>query len=252
MGGKIIRCRLPDKNVRFSAFTVTDYRDLILLRNDIELYSYEEQLDMMEEIMESYFPDVPENYREYVFIHTLLSSLGKSKIPLVLTCPECGKEINFMANFDSKGIQHIEVETKYGAAIKIRFPENKGNIIEHIQDNILEIKTEQGVFTWQEISEEERLMVIDCIDRDVLEEIIKKSKPLDFSINIGCCNKINLKYQDALSIFKLCIHPEEIFHFYQVNHRLVNHKYDLNSIMKMIPIERSWALALVEKDLKNE
>lgn len=51
----IIRCKLPDGVHRFKPFTVADYRDFLLVRNDIEHRSPQEQKEIIADLIDDYF-----------------------------------------------------------------------------------------------------------------------------------------------------------------------------------------------------
>ena len=55
----IVRCELPDGVQRFKPFTVEDYRDLLLVRNDMNTKSEEDQKQLIAELMDDYFHDHP-------------------------------------------------------------------------------------------------------------------------------------------------------------------------------------------------
>ena len=78
----IVRCELPDGVQRFKPFTVEDYRDLLLVRNDMNTKSEEDQKQLIAELMDDYFHDHPVEYRPYIFLKVFLSSIGKTKIPV--------------------------------------------------------------------------------------------------------------------------------------------------------------------------
>ena len=250
----IIRCKFPDGVRRFPMFTISDYRDLLMLRADIELHSKEEQEELMEEILETYFPDVESNYREYVFCAVFLSSIGNTVIPMIVNCPICKKPITIRGNFDHPGLSNIRVKTKYGISLLIRFPSDKNvDIIDYIEENILEVSDDENTYKWENLNPKEKDAIFSIIDKDIIQEIIKKSRPINFNIHTYCCNeKIDIEFNDILSIFKILVHPQELINFYTVNHRMISYNYDLNSIMSMLPIERNISLALIEDDLKKQ
>ena len=251
---KIIRCILPDKVERFEPFTVKDYRDLLLLRNDLDKNSIDAQEEMINEILNIYFPDQPVNYQYYIFCVVFLSSIGKTKLPLVAECPKCGSPVSFMANFEHKGLYHPNIQLGNGLSIKIKFPETPViDVPEYIVDNILSVKDSENEYSFNNLSEEERNLVIDGIGKNELAEIMYKILPLNYNISYYHCDKkYEFKVNDFLTFFKMIIHPDEIFPFYQINHRLIRFHYDLNSIMNMLPLERNVALSLIEKDLTEK
>lgn len=54
----IIRCKLPDGVHRFKPFTVEDYRDFLLVRNDIEHRSSQEQKEIITDLIDDYFGEI--------------------------------------------------------------------------------------------------------------------------------------------------------------------------------------------------
>lgn len=249
----LVRCKYPDGSVkRFPSMTVSDYRDLLMIRADMEHRKEDEQRAIIEEVMERHLPDVPKNYRPYVFCSIYLSSLGNTYIPLVVECPICKREIKINVNFEPKGISDIEVTTKYGIKLKIKYPEDDSNIVEHIQNNITHVEDSNKIYTWEELSNEEKIAVIGAIDIDVMNDILNKSNPVFKHISLKCCgNPIDIEIKDMLTLFKLFIHKDEINNFYMINHRMSTMNYDIKSIMSMIPMERTIYLALIERDLKE-
>lgn len=247
---KIIRCNLPDGVKRFKPFTVRDYRDLLLMRNDMEKNPIYIQEEILNELLDMYFPGEPINYQIYIFCVVFLSSIGKTKLPLIAECPKCKTPTTFMVNFAHKGLSHPTIKTS-GLTIKIRFPKIPiKDIPEYIVNNIMTVADSEKEYNWDSMSKEEKNVVIDCIGKNELEEIVNKLNVLNYDISYyHCGEKHGFIASDILTIFKMFIHPDEVFSFYQINHRLVQFHYDLNSIMDMLPIERTVALSLIEKDV---
>ncbi|AHY25173.1 baseplate hub assembly catalyst [Pectobacterium bacteriophage PM2] len=247
---KIVRCKLPDGVHRFKPFTVEDYRDFLLIRNELNTKTSEEQQELLDELLEDYFYEYPKSWRPFIFINVYTSSIGKTRIPVVFECSECKKTKQVLFNLKTEALENPVIETA-GIKIYFKYPEKTyDSNTELILDNIDSISDENGKYSWASLSEEDRLSVIDAIDLDSLEILLKKMKPFYFELKYGCCKKNISVYDNIVPIFKLLLNPDEVFTFYQVNHLLVKYHYDLNSIMNMIPIERNIALSLVEKDLK--
>lgn len=249
----IVRCELPDGVHRFKPFTVEDYRDFLLVRNDMNTKSIEDQKLLINELMADYFPDEPAEYHPYIFIKVFLSSIGKTKIPVQMPCSECGKKKQYLFNLNQPPLTYPVVEV---AGLKLTFArpkEMKDDLTLMILENIRTVEDSNGTYSWSELSEENQMTVIDAIDIKAFESIIDQMKPFNFILKTKCCKEEKIiKYDNILDIFKLLLHPDEIFTFYQINHRIISQgKYDLTSIMKMIPVERSITLSLIEKDLKK-
>ncbi|BBC78256.1 Baseplate hub assembly catalyst [Escherichia phage EcS1] len=247
----IVRCNLPDGTHRFKPFTVADYRDFLLVRNDMNTKSKEEQIELLDDLLDDYFDEYPKSWRPYIFISVFTSSIGKTKIPVAYECSKCGNTKRFMINLAQPPLTAPTIECS-GVKIKFKYPnEFTDDLVQLVADNIDSVEDSEAVYKWDELDNETKVQVIDSIDYKSFEALIKKMKPLYIEVNYGCCTKHQYVYDSLVDVFKLLLNPDEVFSFYQVNHLLVKSHYDLNSVMSMIPIERSIALSLVEKDLKK-
>lgn len=247
----IVRCVLPDGVHRFKPFTVADYRDFLLVRNDMNSKTPEEQEQSLNEMIEDYFPDIRASWRPYVFLRVFTSSIGKTKIPVAYECPKCQAHKKTLFNIKQDDLTNPSIELA-GIKINFNFPENdSGDLVELIQDNIHSVSDSDGTYNWEDLSSEEKLSVVDAIDADSFEKIVKQMKPIYFELRMGCCDKRTITYSSILDLFKLLIHPDEVFTFYQINHVLVKNSYTLDSVMNMLPVERNIALSLIEKDIKK-
>ena len=247
----IVRCKLPDGTHRFKPFTVADYRDFLLVRNDMTNKSKEEQEELLNELLGDYFDEYPKSWRPYIFISVFTSSIGKTKIPVVYECPECSEKKRFMFNLSQEPLVAPVIEAA-GVKIKFKYPDElDADLVDLISNNIESVEDSTAVYKWEELDEETKVQVIDSIDYTAFEAVIKKLKPIYIEASFSCCTKHKFVYDSLVDIFKILLNPDEVFSFYQVNHLLVKSHYDLNSVMSMIPIERSIALSLVEKDLKK-
>ncbi|UIW11229.1 MAG: baseplate [Enterobacter phage ENC9] len=246
----IIRCNMPDGVHRFKPFTVSDYRDFLLVRNDMDNYPEDEQQKLMDELLEDYFGDYPESWRPYLFIQVFTASIGKTKIPVAFECNECGASKQRLFNLALPPLKEPELETA-GVKIKFKFPDKDyEDKTQMILENIKSVEDSDGEYKWEDIPEETQIQVIDAIDLESLEKLITEMKPFHIKFKYGCCTQHVAYYDKMVDIFKILLNPSEVFSFYQINHLLVKSHYTLDSIMSMLPIERNIALSLVEKDLK--
>lgn len=247
----IVRCVLPDGVHRFKPFTVADYRDFLLIRNDMNSKTPDEQEKILDELTEDYFPDIPASWRAYVFLNVFTSSIGKTRIPISYECPGCKKNKKVLFNIQQKPLVHPCIEVA-GIKIQFKFPESdSGDLVSLIKDNIQSVSDSDSTYLWEDLDDETKLSVVDAIDADSFETIIRAMKPIFFELKLSCCNTRTITYTSILELFKLLIHPDEVFTFYQINHVLVKNSYDLTSVMNMIPVERNIALSLIEKDIKK-
>lgn len=248
----IVRCELPTGICRFKPFTVSDYRDFLLVRNDMNNKSEEEQKILIDELIADYFGEYPYAFRSYIFLKVFLASIGKTKIPIKVKCPVCEKYKHYQFNLAQSKLEYPIIESA-GLKIKFKFPDKDygKDMGKLVLDNILEVSDENGTYNWNELDDDTQVSVIDALDIESLDNLIKKMNIIYFELKTTCCNKNTLVYNNIVDIFKLLIHPDEVFTFYQINHRIVDKGYDWNSIMNMMPVERSITLSLIEKDISK-
>lgn len=249
----IVRCELPDGVKRFKAFTVSDYRDLILVRGELENKPRELQIQMLDEVLEEYFGEYPKTWRPYIFVSVFCTSLGKIRIPVFYECPKCEKKKRFFVNLQQEPLKNPVLET-LGVKIHFKFPtERTDDLVRLVEDNISSVEDESGIHPWDSLDNETKLALIDSLEYKEIEKLISQLSPISFKQKFGCCgDKHELNYTEVIDVFKLLVNPDEVINFYRVNHLLVKSHYDLNSIMQMMPAERVFALSLVEKDLKKK
>lgn len=247
----IVRCNLPSGVQRFQPFTVADYRDFLLVRNDMNSKTLEEQKEIMNELLADYFHEYPPSWRPYIFLKVFTSSIGKTRLPVVWECAKCKKTVKSPLNLSHDGLKNPSIEVA-GVKITFNFPDQiTDDHVSMIKDNIAEVSDGVNTYKWEALTDDMKLKIIDAIDIKSFESVIEQMTPISITLNLSCCDKHVIKYDSILEIFKLIIHPDEVFNFYQINHVLVKHNYDLNSVMRMIPVERSIALSLIEKDNKK-
>lgn len=249
----IIRCKLPEGVKRFKPFTVSDYRDFLMVRNDMTHKSEEEQSVVIDELTQDYFDDLPETYRHYAFLSVFTGSIGKTKIPIAYECPVCGKKHKRLFNIAQAPLERRMFELSNEITLTFNIPKEVNglepfDLFIKCVDTVINFENE---YKWTDLSEGTQSDILDLIDMEKFDEIIGSLYPINFSMVVSCCNKDTLVFKDLKSIFKLLINPDEVFQFYEINHILSKNGYNLNSVMEMIPVERSFALALVEKDAKR-
>ncbi len=248
----IIRCKLPDGLHRFSPFLVKDYRDFLLIRNDMETKDEDEQADIVNELAEEYFPSFPKTWQQYIFLNVFTGSIGKTKIPIVFKCPICGKSQKRLFNISQPPLKAPEIKLSDSVTLRFKFPEIDQKSFEQlILDNIETVVHENEEYAWETLDQSTKDSIIDLIDINKFETIVKSLKPIHFELTVKCCDTQKLVYDNLFSIFKLLINPDEVFPFYEINSILIKNGYDQRAIMEMLPAERSIALSLIEKDSKK-
>lgn len=246
---KTIRCILPDGVHRFEPFTVADYRDFIYIRLELEEHDLDEQAKILDEVTQDYF-DLPESYRHYAFLRKFLASIGKTKFPILVTCPICGEEHQTIFTIEQDDLEEPVIQVS-NIKLKFKFPDKDyDNLTNLVLDNIKEVENDGQIYNWADLPKDRQDVIISLIDMKTFEQIVRRLKPIYFTLRSKHCGKIHeVVFSNLLSIFKLLISPDEIFTYYQINHLLAKHGYDLTAVMNMIPAERGYALSLVDKDL---
>lgn len=249
----IIRCKLPDGIHRFKPFTVADYRDFLLVRNDMATRPEEEHAQILDELIDDYFSEYPSSWAKYIFLQVFTSSIGKTKVPIVYECPTCGKKHKRLFNLSQDDYVNPTVKISDDLEIIFSVPDEiDDNAAELLYKNLYRIKFKGKEYNWTDLDQDTKNNIVELITQDVFEEIIKKLKPIYFEITLGCCERHTLKYDTFESVFKLLINPDEIFPFYEINNILVKNNYGPDAIMNMKPFERNIVLALIEKEAKNK
>lgn len=208
----IIRCSLPDGMHRFKPFTVADYRDFLLVRNDMIHRSPEEQKDILEDLLDDYFHEYPKTWRPFIFLHVFSGSIGKTKMPVSFTCPKCEAKKNTAFNIYQKELKSPTLSVA-GIKIKFNFPEKEyQSKALMITDNINSICYQGHWIEWEKLSEENQIQIIDAIDMKSLDELISRMSPINLELRMRCCDETVIKYTDIVSVFKLLLNPDEVFY----------------------------------------
>lgn len=249
----IIRCKLPDGVHRFKPFSVSDYRDFLLVRNDMLHKDDKEQKELVNELAADYFGEFPPSLQKYIFLHVFTGSIGKTKIPITYECPTCGKVHKRLFNLSMEdGLTNPELVVADSTKIIFKFPdEDYSDTTKLIMDSIDKVVHNDKTYEWEQLNSATQGKIIDLIDFNKFESIVKMLKPIYFELKLKCCTETSIIYDDLHSVFNLLINPDEVFPFYEINHILIKNKYDWDSIMNMLPSERSIALALIERDNKK-
>ncbi|AZU98586.1 T4 bacteriophage base plate protein [Acinetobacter baumannii] len=248
----IIRCRLPDGIHRFKPFNVADYRDFLLVRNDMMTKDASEQLEIVNELAEDYFGEYPKSWQQYLFLNVFTGSVGKTKVPIIFECPTCGKTQKRLFNLSQDELVAPLVKLDDTTELEFKFPDKVySDNAKLVLENIDNVKYNGEEYKWEDLDTDTQDTIIEMLDFEKFEHIVKKLKPLHFEMNISCCEKHVIVFDDLASIFRLLINPDEVFPFYEINNILIKNNYDWNSIMNMLPAERSIALSMIEKDSKQ-
>lgn len=251
----IVRCETPEKTFRFQPFKVSDYRDFILVRADLKNHDVKKQEEILNDLLDDYFEGHPKTYQQYFFLKVFTSSIAKTKIPIVFTCPVCGKKIEHIFNIYQDALINPKIKLSEETTINLKFPDKlETNISKLLLNNITTVEHKGVKYDWSKLDDETKETLFELITVEQLPDVLKAMKPIYFELKTRkCCDKSStLVYDDLLSIFKLLINPDEIFSFYEINHILSQNGYDTTSIMNMYPIERTIALSAIEKQKVRE
>ncbi|AHY25445.1 baseplate hub assembly protein [Serratia phage PS2] len=245
----ILRVKLPTGTTRHKMFTVQDYRDFILIRKDMEENPSESET-IFNELLEELYPDYPPEYRGYLFVEVLTSSIGKKVIPIVFSC-QCKHEITMNLRLHLPELKEPVIET---AGIKIHFKipvKHYEDDALKFQESIYKVSDQDSVYLWEELSQDEKNQVIEAVDFNAFQEAMKILQPVQITQKIACpnCGQVHVVQRDsACEIFKLMIAVDEIFLFYRVNRLLVRNSYSNQDVMSMLPLERNIALSFIQKE----
>lgn len=246
----IIRIKLPRGTRRFKPITVSEYRDLLLIRNEMRSKP-EEKTEIFSELLEEMFPEYTPFEREHIFLVVYSGSLGKSLVDATFTCPICKSTHNMRLKLTQDPLKTPEL-TVNNITFKFRMPDSTGSPDELFNNTIDRIYDGQAEYYWDELDEEQHEQLIDLISFDEFTELSKAFKPISVNQKISCCKDYDISFDNMIDLFEVLVNPEEIFNFYKINRALVRHDYSLTDIMGMLPIERSIVLSLVEKELKEK
>lgn len=247
----IIRIVTPEKTYRIRQFSNDDYLQLLFVRSEIEK-NPEEAEQILDELLEESFPDMPKIYRPYAFIIWFTASIGKTVLPIRFKCPKCGKEKKTFLNLELKKLNRPVLETS-GIKIYFDFTNNMTTNIKQLFDScIYKIEDANSEYLWEDLDQENKNLVMSVISLDDFETIIKDIYPIYIPIKFSCCESHEMTYRNILDLFKIILSEEEIITFYKINHIMVKQGYSLSDIEKMTPMNRTITLALIEKDIKDK
>lgn len=245
----IIRVKLPDGVKRFKPLTVSDYRDLLLIRNEMKS-NPEERQEILDQMLEELYPEYAKFEREYIFLCVLIASIGKSKIPLSFECPSCHKDVKFLLDIHQQPLTKPELKIN-NITFKFRLPTEHAEPDVLFRETIDEVSDGESTYKWKDIPEYHSTL-IDMISFNDFEQLTKQFSPIKVDRTVTCCKQHVIKYNRLLELFELLVDPNEIFTFYRINRVLAKHQYQLADVMNMFPVERSIALTLIEKEMKEK
>lgn len=236
----IVRFNVFDKKYRFEPFKVKDYRDLLLLRAELN-----DDENTMRDYLEFEFPDIDPEYRGLAFMRRYNASVGKDKIKMVSGC--CNKE--FFFDTATNHVSYIEYKIKdTNVKLKLKPIKYVDDFIEVLNKSLVSIITDKEYY-WNDLSQIDKDNVLSIINLKDLEEI-RELVVIKYSYTLRCCNKVN--YITSFDeLFKVLFDIDEIFNFYRLNRFLVKHGYSNNDLMEMLTVERSIALSIIYKEVSN-
>lgn len=245
----IIRIKLPSGTSRFRPITVSEYRDLLLVRNEMKSKPAEKH-EIFSELLEEMFPNHTPFEREHIFLVVFSGSLGKSLVDATFTCPKCGAMHRLRLKLTQEPLRNPEL-TVNNITFKFRMPESTGSPDKLFENTIDRIYDGHNEYDWDDLVDQHDEL-IDLISFEEFVDLSKSFKPIHVNQKIQCCKEYDISFDSMIDLFEVLVNPEEIFNFYKINRALVRHDYSLADIMGMLPVERSIILSLVEKELKEK
>lgn len=245
----IIRVKLPHKTARFKPFTVGEYRDLLLIRNDMES-NVADRKAIFDELLEELYPDYTPFEREYIFLNVLNGSTGKAMVDATFTCPKCGATHRLRLKLSQEPMTYPEL-TVNNITFKFKMPNAPGAPDSIFLETLYKVSDGVSEFDWDDLRSQHDAL-IDMISFEEFSELAKSFKPIRVEQHIKCCVDHHIQFDNMQDLFMVLINPAEVFNFYKINRALVRHDYSIADIMGMFPVERSIVLSLVEKELKDK
>ncbi|APU01981.1 baseplate protein [Aeromonas phage L9-6] len=245
----IIRVKLPGGTKRFKPFTVSEYRDLLLVRNEMRSNPKERQ-EILDELLAEMFPEYTPFEREYIFLNVYIGSMGKALVDATFKCPKCGSTHRIRLKLTQEPMKAPEL-TVNNITFKFKMPEKSEAPDVLFNKTIDNISDGENEYNWSDLVDQHDEL-IDMISYEEFVELSKSFRSIKVSQKIQCCVEHDLSFDNMLELFEVLLNPDEIFNFYKINRALVKYDYSLDDVMSMMPVERSIVLSLVEKELKEK
>lgn len=245
----IIRVKLPSGTVRFKPFTVEEYRNLLLIRNEMKSTPQEKQ-EILDGLLEELYPEYSVFEREYIFLNVFLGSIGKTAINTQFTCPCCENKTRMVLRLAQPPLRNPELQVN-NITFKFKLPERPDEPDVLFNKTIDRIYDGENEYPWSDLADYHEQLV-DMISFDDFAKLSSQFCSVYVNQTVTCCKKHVIKFTRLLDLFEILLNPDEIFNFYRINRALVRNEYSLTDIMQMLPIERSIALTLVEKEIKDK
>lgn len=235
-----VRFNIFDDKYRFKPFTVKDYRDLLLVRAELE-----DDDKALDDLLEYLFSDIDINYRPLAFMKRLIASIGKDKLKMRFKCSKCEKEKMFIFNIETKHVDYVEYtvpKTNIKLKVKPSLLNTEQDSFEFL-DNIYEVSTDLSI-KWTDLSKSDKDQIYNALDLHDINSIKEKSL-IKYSYNTKCCESKSVNIYNFLDMYKILFTIDEIFDFYKTNRILNTKGYSNNDLMNMLYVERSIALSLI-------
>lgn len=243
---EIIRFNVFDKKYRFRPFTVKEYRDLLLVRTELD-----EDETALNDLLEYLFPDIEQDYRSSVFMKRYIATVGKDKLKMKYRCSTCDKNNMFIFNIKTDNIELKQYDVKKtNISLLIRPSILKEIKPKDFLENIEEVIIDQIHYKWIDLSDQEKEQVYQALDMVDINDI-KEQTLLYYQYKNKCCNDREVKIYNFIDLYKILFTVDEIFEFYKTNRILTNKGYTNADLMDMLYVERTIALSLVYNEEKK-
>lgn len=242
----IVRFKIFDKKYRFSPFTVKEYRDLLLVRAELEQDS-----TALDDLLEYMFPDIDHNYRWFAFMRRYIATVGKDKIKMKYKCSSCEKSNLFIFNIKTDSIEYKKYDVRKTNLRLILKPSVKTDISSlEFLDNIYKVVTDDKEYIWDDMSDDDKKQIYNSIDLIDINNM-KDLSLLSYEYKTRCCNERIVKIYNFIDLYKILFTIDEIFDFYKTNRILTTKGYSNNDLMDMLYVERTIALSLIHNEEKK-
>lgn len=254
---------IGSKKFHTPIFLLSDIENIHIKKNEIDFArkngDEKRANELYHDFLNTLYPNIPIQYREYVFIYNIVASEGKSTYKLQYKCEHCEKVITSLLTI---GLNYKEVTYKFYKNFELVFDyiNEEQPSVDMILDNIIGLRIGDNFFEWNSLSKVTQETIFSYIPHEDYEKILKDMMMCRAHIkghDTKCCDKgvdIRGSYDvyGGMNIFDILINSKNLTTFYQLNHQLLTRGISLEDQKKMKPFERDIYISMIIKQEKEE